>query len=150
MGVCDLCGKNEQLFKTAIEGTELSVCRSCASYGVNSPTLKKSVSKKENSYELPIELREQSYELKPNYFQIVKEARERRSIMQEDFAKKIQEKLSVIRKIESGAYEPPIELARRLEKALGVRIIEKVSSGDITKISNRTTSMTIGDLLHKK
>ena len=30
---CDLCGSEEQLYKTEIEGTELNVCKKCSSHG---------------------------------------------------------------------------------------------------------------------
>ena len=33
MPICEMCGKESPLFKALVEGTELNVCKDCASHG---------------------------------------------------------------------------------------------------------------------
>lgn len=63
-----------------------------------------------------------------NYGEIIRNARIKMGISQEELAKQISEKLTIIKKIEQGSFKPPIELARKLEKFLKIKIIEKVET----------------------
>ena len=60
----------------------------------------------------------------PNYHVIVKKAREKQGLTQNELARKIGEKTSVISKIESGKLRPTIPLARKLEHALKIKIVK--------------------------
>lgn len=63
-----------------------------------------------------------------NYGEIIRNARIKMGISQEELAKQISEKLTIIKKIEQGTFKPPIELARKIEKFLKIKIIEKVET----------------------
>lgn len=63
-----------------------------------------------------------------NYGEIIRKARMKMGISQEELAKQISEKLTIIKKIEQGTFKPSIELARKLEKFLKIKIIEKVET----------------------
>lgn len=56
---------------------------------------------------------------------VVRQARERLGLTQAELAKQISEKLSVIKKIEAGRLKPDELLARKLERALKVKLIEE-------------------------
>ena len=64
-------------------------------------------------------------ELDPAWSRKVREARERLGLTQEQFGAKINEKVSVVHKLESGAMIPPDDLVRKLERTLKVRLIAR-------------------------
>ncbi len=155
--MCDLCGKSaEQLWQARIEGVTMDVCEHCTQFGavIQKPTIS-SLARATNQGHT-----QQSKESLPedvlvsNYAQIIKNARESRKMNQEEFAKLINEKLSVLQKIERGSFQPPITIARRWEKVLNILLIETKRPGDdgtvtdITKSSN--ANFTLGDFIKKK
>ena len=73
--------------------------------------------------------------------------REKLGLKQEDFAKKIGEKESVVHKLETGEFEPSLELAKKLEKVLNIKLIEEYEEEH--KATTKATSIitTIGDLV---
>lgn len=82
-----------------------------------------------------------------DYNRRVKEAREKLGLTQEELAKKLKEKASVIQKIEAGKIVPDLRLARELERALKIRIL--TSSGSepsAVRILTDKPSLTLGDL----
>jgi uncharacterized protein (TIGR00270 family) len=70
---------------------------------------------------------------------------------QEEFAMKINEKDSIIHKIEIGHFKPSLKLARKIEKFLGIKLIEIVTEKDNKlKSSDKTEGgFTIGDFIRK-
>jgi len=60
-----------------------------------------------------------------NYPQIIKERREKLGLKQEELARKISEKESVINKLESGSMIPNLKLAKKLERFLKVKLISE-------------------------
>ncbi len=56
--------------------------------------------------------------------QAIKRARDQRQWHQRELAQKLNEKESIISKIETGKFEPDAKLARKLEKLLGIKLIE--------------------------
>lgn len=124
MPSCELCGKDlETIRKAKIENSILLVCSNCIKFGEevqfhvsqNAQQGTKQISK---SFESPFP----EYEIVENYATLVKNARERKGMKQEEFAKFLQERLSLLRKIESGKHKPDIELAKKLEKKLGIKL----------------------------
>lgn len=61
----------------------------------------------------------------PEYADLIKEARSRLSWTQEDLAKKILERKNVLSNIERGELMPDIKTARKLERALGIKLVER-------------------------
>lgn len=128
---CDLCGKEGQMYKAEIERTVMTVCESCAKYGkvIGKVTKKiiidKPVIRQPRVTDEPIET------IVSGYGDIIRKARQSSGMKQEELAKKINEKESNIHAIESGHREPRIELARKLEKFLGITLIEKYAEEDL-------------------
>lgn len=148
---CDICGKESELFKTEIEGSTLAVCSNCSSYGkVISKIVQEAPQtgpKKEAEQEEPLI----SYMIKPGYAKLIKQSREKKNIKQEDLAKQIAEKESVIQKIEAGKMQPPIGLARKLEKMFGIELVEEIQQqkSSFSK-ENSGEGMTLGDMIKIK
>ncbi len=147
---CELCGKDTELFRSDIEGTILNVCKDCSSFGkILSPIKKAELRTIKKEISLPAEL-EMTEAIVPNFSELVKQAREKRNLKQEDFAKMLNEKASIIHKIETGTLEPPIPLAKKLEKMLGIKLITQVKEELLQQSKAKTDQVTIGDLIKLK
>ena len=77
-------------------------------------------------------------------------ARERSGLKQEELAKKLNEKESIISSIESGKFKPSINLAHKLEKFFNINLIEELGGEEFELSSSEGSGMTIGDMIKIK
>jgi putative transcription factor len=150
MGACELCGKDERTVVAIIEGVELNVCQNCATFGkiIKKPILlktKESISKAKQ----PVAQRELIEVVKEDFSDQIRAKREKLGLKQKEFAKFLSEKESLIHKIESGSFIPSLELARKIEKQLGIVLVEQK---EITPqhLTEKKETFTIGDILKVK
>lgn len=148
---CEICGKKEgEMVDAIVEGSMLKVCSSCSKSGTVIPILKQPIVRKEKESGFASEEVEVIIE---NYFKVIKRAREKKGLTQEELAKDIGEKESTIHHIESGNMKPNFKLANKLKVYLGIDLVEKAERVDIKKdtkdINFKDESLTIGDLLKK-
>lgn len=81
-----------------------------------------------------------------NYGEIIRSARERMGWTRDVLAAMVGEKESTIRRIEAGQLEPTIDLARKLEKVLKVKLIEELTDyGDYSE-DYGYEGVTLGDI----
>lgn len=146
---CEICGKELKGsgFKIIVEGTELTVCASCKQFGSEKVSTAaqagaKRVVIKKKKVSTDIEFKD---ELVENYNQIIRQEREKRGWSQEQLAKKIQEKESLIRKIENAEITPDPEVVAKIEKLFGIKLKESVPVVKIEKKSSLTP--TLGDIV---
>ena len=147
---CDLCGKiEERLNKALIEGVELIVCYECSKFGKVIAPIRKSINKE--TIKAKLKAQEESEEkielLVENYAELIKKAREALGLSQKDFAKTVNEKESTIHKIEIGALEPQLALAKKLEKVLKIKLIEDYHEKHESKKKGRIGGFTLGDFI---
>ena len=148
---CNLCGKYaDELVTSVIEGAEIDVCPGCSKLGKIVKRLVKP-SEKVNIQlsRKPVPVEEIIEDIVDDYASKIKNARESRGLKQEELARKLAEKSTLIHKIESGHMKPSIEFAKKLEKALNLVLIEtkkSLLSGKKTAVSAKE-GMTIGDLI---
>jgi putative transcription factor len=62
-----------------------------------------------------------------NYGQAIRRAREAQHISQDDLCRRIAEKVSVLQNVEGGRLVPDDTVARKLEHALRIRLLQPVS-----------------------
>lgn len=146
-----MCGKGGQLFDAEIEGGTLVVCASCAKFGkvIRKHSEEKFVpkyveSKKQQVVSGPTKM------IVNNYSSLIKKARERRGMKQDEFAKLLQERESTVQHWESGKLEPSIAVAERIEKQLKINLVETYKEQvlvDASSDEDKSRSMTIGDLI---
>ncbi|MEM0350628.1 MAG: multiprotein bridging factor aMBF1 [Archaeoglobaceae archaeon] len=145
---CEICGKEIRPpgYRIIVEGTELRVCASCRKYGTESvPTVKPDFRKivlRKRKPQKKVELEE---ELVENFNVIIRVEREKRGWSQEQLAKKIQEKESVIKKIENAEITPEPKIIEKLEKLFGIKLRESPESIRVTKPSQFVP--TFGDIV---
>lgn len=154
---CDMCGKDTQLFIVSIEGAKMQACKDCGKYGKFIGQVKTKEEKVQEDARIKEILERKSKPLTKdfethetiaaNYSQIIRKKREALGMSQEDFAKKLNIKESEIHHLENNQFRPPIDLARKIEKSLGIKLImdDKVE-GKYEKTSSGP--MTIGDIFN--
>ncbi len=146
---CEICGREikGRSYTILVEGSEMTVCARCKDYGTERPfrevkklQLKKKKAKPKSE---PIEFVD---ELVENFNAIVRREREKRGWSQAELAKKIQEKESLIRKIENGEITPEPEVIEKLERLFGVKLREKVPEVKVETARSKITP-TLGDVV---
>ena len=148
MGSCEICGKNfENLERAIVEGVMVDVCHDCGKFGkaiiVKKPLI-------EPKRVIPVHTKEVMEDVVTDYAEMIKKARERKGLKQEELAKNIAEKESVISKVESGSLRPSFILAKKLEQYLGIKLIETFEERKEVSLNLQDNNLTIGDLLKLK
>lgn len=148
---CDMCGVNRQQFRALIEGTELSVCRACLKYGKALGSLSpRPITIKQSTKQQKLQSEDEYAEyIDENYSNIIKQAREKLNLKQEELGKALNEKVSLIQNIEREKIKPSLALARKLEKYLKISIIRTYEEHPVEK-SKKTAKYTIGDFIKLK
>ncbi len=139
--LCEMCGKDvEVTSRVRVEGTVLRLCADCSRFGqiVDPPPVAppsggggrpRSVLAATRPAGAPRRMEERDLyteigelELAPDWGRRVRVAREALAWTPEDLAKKLNEKKSVVLRIESGGMHPPDALVRKIEHLLKVRL----------------------------
>ena len=157
--ICELCGADVPHTKNvAIESTVLAVCSSCAKFGdeVSTPVVRRGSmppviaqrleARKRRLTPRDVYAETGEMELADDFPQRIRRAREDRGWKQADLGAKLNEKVSVIAKLESGAISPGDALVRKIENALGIKLKEKVTPVAMKKAS-ASGGLTLGDLI---
>jgi len=149
---CDLCGKTtESLAKAIIEGVQLDVCSDCAKFGKVIEAVKRPSAKEQHKQYIKQQAKEEKVELLvEDYAEIIKKKRESMGLTQKDFANRINEKDVTIHKIETGSFNPPLPLAKKLERFLGIKIIEQHEEKFESSRKNKDEGFTLGDFIKLK
>ena len=90
-------------------------------------------------------------ELVEDFNVMVRQARESKGWTREELGAKINERVSVINRIESGKMEPDSKLAKKLEKTLNITLIEKYDAMDLESFkSSASGPNTLGSIVKIK
>ncbi|MBI2541539.1 TIGR00270 family protein [Candidatus Woesearchaeota archaeon] len=148
---CDLCGRiAEDLAKAVIEGVTLDVCKDCSKFGkVVSQPIRPGAKEQAKRFQ-SLQKEEKSETLVENFTELVKKKREAMNLTQKDFAGKINEKETMIHKIETGSFTPPLPLVKKIERLLGIKLTEEYSEAQETVRSSRREGFTLGDFIKVK
>jgi putative transcription factor len=84
-------------------------------------------------------------EIVDDYAARIRHAREEKGLSQKDLAMQMKEKEHLIRKIENSDLIPEEDVRKKLEKALGIRLIDSQVSEEEKKVSSKMAP-TLGDL----
>ncbi|MFH1133890.1 MAG: multiprotein bridging factor aMBF1 [Nanoarchaeota archaeon] len=139
---CEMCGSEDQLFVVDIEGTHLTVCKRCSRHGM----MVRAVQPRQQPQALPQKPKTEQH-IMADYAERMRKKREALGLNHEDFAKKVTEKVSLIHKIETSSFEPPIPMARKFEHLLGIRLVEQVDEQQGAQKVAPSGQLTIGDLI---
>lgn len=158
--LCEMCGKDVPFLKPVlVEGTRLQVCGSCARFGAapGSPEAEKEVpvvesrlERREKRYKEKDVFSREVMDLVDDYSSKIRKAREGRGWNQEDLARKLNEKKSIVAKLESGSLHPSELLTKKLEHLLDITLLEKRQEVELQFKQGGGGSkkgMTLGDFI---
>jgi putative transcription factor len=144
-----------------IEGAKLIVCNQCSKHGtivweetppkITTPKPKATLpTLRTQSKKTPETAVDTSIELAENFDLKIRQAREKLGLSHEELGKKINEKVSLLKKIETGKMTPDNKLAAKLEYTLKIKLLvpakeEKATPTKIPKPTSR--ELTLGDLI---
>lgn len=156
MAECERCGKRAKLTLVFIEGAEMYLCPDCSKYGkvVERRPEPKIVQRSKTSApaqrsKKPDALTNRDKELVDDYPRRIQRAREGMGLSREDLGRKINERVSIISKLEHGEMHPPDTLIKKLEKALNITLMEVVEDYSITQKAE-SSGMTLADFIVSK
>ena len=163
---CDICGReiSGQPFKVRVEGAKMLVCGRCRNLGKpyeEEPTVRRALTKpitlprtaQRKAPELPRGM--EALDIAEDCAQQVRQRRMKLGLSQEDLAKRVREKLSVIQKIETGKITPDTKLCKELEHELKIKLLvprkeasefpktaapAEIMLGDIIRIRDKSKS----------
>ncbi len=88
-----------------------------------------------------------SQEIVEDYGEVIREARERLGYTHEDLAKKINEKDSLLRKVETSKLAPNLQLISKLEHTLKIKLLVPVAEEKTPVPHVASRELTLGDLM---
>ena len=162
MTSCEMCGHiTEDLQRAIVEGTMLLLCDKCAKFGEvvqfkrpSDDIVDKRLAFRRTSRFASSTVsgyREEEEIVVDDFFKIVKNARDQTGKTQDDVAKDLAEKVSVLRGVESGSMVPSMQLAKKLEQYFRIQIIKKLNiKEEEPTIRSSGSAYTIGDFVKIK
>lgn len=145
-----MCGKFAELIEAEVEGVNLKLCPGCLKYGT---VRKRFEGGSASGYKRDFSRsREQEFKIVDNYASLIRGAREYKGWNQEDFAKFLNERESIVAKWENGILKPFIDVARQLERKLGIVLVIKDEDAEQVKVDQKgkNDELTLGDFIKVK
>ena len=135
MSYCELCGRQgAEKLKVVVDGTVFNVCTACSKHGKpyvppQFAAKKKQAPARQTSR---ITMSDQTM-LTPEFAGLIRQARMKMGLTHEQLAMKMNEKVQLLRKFETGALKPDELLAKKLERFLGIRLYVGIddATGDV-------------------
>ena len=166
--LCEMCGTDRgRTSRVEVEGVTMQVCSECAKFGTAKEVPKplreygspQSSIRSGPGFDTPGMARDRppqrprkdalsrdEEELVRDYPKRIRQARESMGLSHEDLGRKINEKKSVIAKLEGGTFRPNEGLIGKLQRHLGIKLKAKVEDYE-HKTKNIGGPMTLGDLI---
>ncbi|MDS0240091.1 MULTISPECIES: multiprotein bridging factor aMBF1 [unclassified Haloferax] len=173
MPQCEMCGSDQASLKTVkVEGAELQLCDDCAEFGTevrtestssastkystssssgsDSSRSSGSSSSSSSSKRRRRDMFDDMDEIATDYDDRIRQARESRGLSQEELAQSLNEKASLIRKLERGDIMPPDSVRKKIERKLDISLVEGESDDDSEWSGGGSTTTTLGDVVKRK
>jgi putative transcription factor len=157
---CEVCGRkiHNSPIRAVIEGAKLTVCIECSKHGKIISEEELNLEERTPKTQSPILIKAQkktpqakveiTQEIVEDYDSKIRQAREKLGLSHEELGKKISEKESVLRKIETRKMAPNNLLVTKLEHALKIKLLVPISEEKIPQIpKSPNRELTLGDLM---
>ena len=141
---CEICGADGAGYIILVEGAKLTVCQDCSGSG----KLIRAPAPVRDPDALPARAGKVEMEVVDGYGAVIAAARKRMGLPLEVLAERINEKHSFLERVEHEKTLPDEKLAHKLERELGIKLLQEVSSGTAVDVKDRQgKGMTLGDIL---
>lgn len=138
--LCEICGRKEGEFRTALEGSQLVVCRECSRFGKGAVQLREQV---QTLHKTPVQVQS----IIKDYGQQIRKCREEKGMDHKTFSQFLGVKESLLHKIETQEYKPSIEETKRFEKILKIKLVEEVKEESFERNRKTLPTLTVADML---
>ena len=148
---CEICGRpiRGQGHRVLLDGAEVVLCDECfaklSKSGRVAPVPARKVSVARGGRQ-PARPRQEQMELVEDYPDIIRRAREAMGWTQAALAQKLRVSEDLVRKIEQGKVKPTIELARKMESLLKVKLLQPVELEE-EELPPADEGLTLGDVV---
>ncbi len=141
---CEICGAEGAGYIVLVEGAKLTVCQDCSGAG----KLLRAPQPVRDPATRPARAGKLEMEVVDGYGAIIADARKKMGLSLEVLAERINEKHSFLERVEHEKTLPDGKLAHKLEKELGIKLLQEVSSGVAVNVKDgQGKGMTLGDIL---
>jgi putative transcription factor len=157
---CELCGRECKGGKEAIiDGAKMFVCPDCMKFaeggvpqepvrsGGPLPPRRMPVKKTLNIERDIYKEKGMQKELVTNWNHIIEQARKKKGLSREELGFKIGERTVTIAKLENGDLRPSDQTITKIEKELGIKLMEDVKEVPTTSQKGSHASFTLGDFI---
>lgn len=144
--LCEMCGQDvESTTRTRVEGSVLRLCPACSKFGtpveappvpvprdddrpapartgMGVPMLQRIQTRTRRMEERDLYRELPDLELAADWAKRIRVAREKLTWTPEELGKRLNEKKSLVLKLESGSFRPPDEMIRKIEHLLKIRL----------------------------
>jgi len=158
---CELCGRECKGGKEAIiDGAKMFVCPDCMKYAEGQvqeepirtnhpPQTQRLIVKKPQKPERDIfKDKNMEKELIPNWNHIIEQARKKKNLTREELGFKIGERTVTIAKLENGDLRPSDQTIAKLEKELGISLMEEIKTIPTQTQTRTQGGFTLGDFVN--
>jgi len=160
---CEMCGEEVPVCKRVkVEGLVMQVCAKCAHFGdevaqkaparaATPAVVSQRLERRENRQVARdvFETQDTGDSMVPDFARKITVARNAKGMTKKEFAARINEKLSVVHKLERGELNPDDKLMKKLERELGITLKEKVTDVKVEKRAYNQ-GMTLADFIKKE
>ncbi len=151
-GECEVCGRSAyRLVQVSIEGSVVKACPSCSRHGEKVPVRKPRYHPARIPRRAPpSKRREAVLEPVPGYGDLLRERRLDLGLTQEELGKRLKEKASVVARLEAERMNPSEALAKKIERHMGIKILEEVEEQADSGYRPSGGDLTLGDIVKIK
>ena len=160
---CEMCGETIRGMAklVRVEGAELQVCSRCEKYGtavqqpkrsdIRRPVVAAGPAARTAPVQGPAYRKRDMFdymggEIVDDYAARIRHARQEKGLSQKELALQMMERELLVKKIEKGELVPEEAVRKKLEKALGIRLLELTVAESEKKASADVMAPTLGDV----
>ena len=151
---CELCGRECECRPAVVDGVRMMLCPGCMRHGEgvkevvdSSVDVKKSLLTRIRRPKVKDVYEKMDKELVSGWNDLIKRARMKKGFSREELGFKIGERTVTIAKIENGDLRPSDKMIEKLEKELGITLVEEVKGAPAGLSATRSGSLTLGDFI---
>ncbi len=148
--ICEICGKRTARAVILIEGAKMLACGGCMRGGKVIHRL--SFEEKGSVVAAPASKVQAEEEVVDDYAPRIRKARQKMGLPVAVVAERINEKRSHLEAVESGRIRPTLATARKLEKELNIKLVEKPRVEVAPSVSKKAkfSEPTLADMIETK